>query len=280
MSKNSKSYKVGEFYTLDPEALEPNPHQVRKHFDKESIAALAASIEEDGLLQNITFTEDNGQLYIVSGERRVRALRLLKEKGNEAPLLYGKYVEGPLRKLAFVENMFREDMTAVEFAEGVLALQTDTDKGEAFTQGALGNLLGLKRTTVNGIIAIAKMPKALKDKVRENPSVTRDSLERIARIKGEGRQTKAINDLLAELAMKAAPKPDDDSQEPTPGAADATRSWGEIAANAIANLSDDFSKKFTDKKYMSRFDAEGRALLVKELGNLKNKIEAILAVCT
>lgn len=131
-------YEVGNVYPLDIDNLHPNPHQVRKHFDEESIAALAKSIEEDGLLQNIAFTVDGDKLIIVAGERRWRASKLLKEQGKDIQLV-GKYVEGPLRRLAFVENLFREDLTAIEFAESLLALQ----KEEELSQGALNSVVKL-----------------------------------------------------------------------------------------------------------------------------------------
>ncbi len=103
-SSEVSKYEVGKTYSLQLDDLHPNPHQVRKHFDKKHIAALAQSIEEDGLLQNIAFTEEDGKLLIVAGERRYRALRLLKEQGKDISIM-GKYVQGPLKKLAFVENI-------------------------------------------------------------------------------------------------------------------------------------------------------------------------------
>ena len=257
-------YKIGVVYPLNIDELTPNPEQVRKYFDEESIAALAASIEEDGLLQNISFTENEGKLIIVAGERRVRALKHLREQGKEVPL-FGKYVEGSLRKLAFVENLFREDMTAVEYAESVLALK---DTGEELSQGALGQLLGLKRTTINGILSIAKMPDTLKDKVRDNPLVTRDTLEKISRIKGEGRQQKAIEDLLRELKLK-------EKGQYITYPREAFRTRGEIIANSISEYTKNLGT-FTIGENPVRISPENRKLITIKLKELQSKIQKIL----
>lgn len=105
-------------YTNKCIELQPNPEQPRKYFDEDEIKALAADIEANGLLQNITFTCHEGKLIIISGERRVRAHKLLGKETIE-----GKYVEGDLLTLALMENILRSDLTAIEFAESVAALQ-------------------------------------------------------------------------------------------------------------------------------------------------------------
>ncbi len=157
MAENNSSYIVGETYFLDVDTLKPNPDQSRKYFDEESIKVLAETIKEDGLLQSISFTTHNDELIIVGGERRWRAIKLLKEQGVTIELT-GKYVEGSLRKLAFVENLFREDMTAVEFAESVHALENEDKE---LTQGAIGQLLGLKAYS-NAIDSFTKADQQVK----------------------------------------------------------------------------------------------------------------------
>ena len=257
-------YQVGETYPLDVDTLKPNPHQVRKYFDEEGIEILAENIKEDGLLQSISFTSHEGDLVIVGGERRCRAIKLLKEQGVNADLT-GKYVEGSLRKLAFVENLFREDMTAVEFAESVLVLQ---EEGDELSQGALGKLLGLKRTTINGILSVAKMPEDIRDSFRNNPHVSRDRLERISRIKGEGRQKKAVDALLSQLnAQKTGGQSEDG---PLKG-----KTRGSMVASSLAKFTESL-KRFSDAEYAIRISPDDRDLIVTRLNEMKEKIQATL----
>jgi ParB/RepB/Spo0J family partition protein len=274
MSEQNSVYEVGKIYDLKIDALKSNPEQVRKYFDNDSIAALADSIEEDGLLQNISFTEKDGELIIVAGERRFKALKLLKEQGKAVPPLSGKYVEGPLRKLAFVENMFREDMTAIEFAESVQALGNDSEtEGKELTQGALGKLLGLKRTTVSGILSVAKMPADLKDMVRNNPNVTRDSLERISRIRGKARQEKAINDLLKELAEKGKK-----AQDAPKGQRESKRTRGQMIADGLGAYAKELNNRFTDTEFAVKYSSEDRAQIAFSLRGMQEKIAETIAV--
>ena len=270
---SSKTHKVGDILTLNLDDLKPNPEQVRKHFDEESIAVLAESIAEDGLLQNIAVTEYNGELIIVAGERRVRALRHLKEQGRPVPELFGRYVEGSLRKLAFVENMFREDMTAVEFAESALALSKDKSEGKELTQGALGKLLGLKRTTVNGIISIAKMDEDIKKLVRDKPNATRDSLERISRIKGINRQRKAIDTLLKELEEKE--KQENDDSKASKKLRESKRTKGRMAADALTAYSKTLDR-FATPEFAVQYAPEDRDLIASCLSEMKEKIETTI----
>lgn len=257
------TYVVGEIYPLEVNDLKPNPHQVRQHFDTESIKALAKSIEEDGLLQNIAFTKHEGELIVVAGERRYRALKFLKEQGTDIPIM-GKYVEGSLRKLAFVENLFREDLTAMEFSESLLALQEETD----LSQGALGELIGLKRTTVNGYIAVAKMNESIKEKVRANPDIPRERLVKITRINGEGRQHKAVDALIKEFEAKEEEK----AVEKTPKA---KITKGEMAAEGLAKFTKGLGR-FATEKYGERISPAGRDLIASRLAEMQTEIQKTL----
>ena len=98
--------------------MKSNPYQPRKLFDQTELKALADDIDKNGLLQNITFTCDNDELFIISGERRVRAYKSIGKLAIE-----GKYIKGDLQTLALMENILRSDLTAVELAESVDALQ-------------------------------------------------------------------------------------------------------------------------------------------------------------
>ena len=135
MSVNRK-YEVGKVYSINVSELKPNPKQPRKYFDEDEIKALAADIEKNGLLQNITFTCHDGKLIIISGERRVRAHKHLGKESVE-----GKYIEGDLLTLALMENILRSDLTAVEFAKSVAALQ----RQKSCSNDEITQLIGRKK---------------------------------------------------------------------------------------------------------------------------------------
>ena len=57
-------------------AVVPNPRQPRVDFPEETLAALARSIREVGVLQPIVVRVRDGGYELVAGERRLRAARL------------------------------------------------------------------------------------------------------------------------------------------------------------------------------------------------------------
>ncbi|MCC6489506.1 MAG: ParB/RepB/Spo0J family partition protein [Candidatus Hydrogenedentes bacterium] len=107
--------------TVSLSQLAPSKVNPRKLFDGAALEGLAASIRNDGLLQNLVVAPAKGKTYaIISGERRYRALKLLEERG-ELPEDFAVPVEvrGELSKddrvrIAAVENLQRADLTPLE----------------------------------------------------------------------------------------------------------------------------------------------------------------------
>jgi ParB family transcriptional regulator, chromosome partitioning protein len=99
--------------------IEPNPEQPRKIFEANALEELAASIEENGLLQPITVTElAPGRYQIVAGERRWRAHKLLAERGAKPFILaiLREFDAEETAVAAIIENDQRVDVTPLEQA--------------------------------------------------------------------------------------------------------------------------------------------------------------------
>ena len=172
----------------------PNPEQPRKYFDEDEIKALAADIEVNGLLQNITFTCHEGKLIIISGERRVRAHKQLGKGTIEA-----KYVKGDLLTLALMENILRSDLTAIEFAESVAALQ----KQKNCSSNEIAEIIGKKKSTISEILKIASLPEEIRNDARTKPYMTRERLLKVARRKDADAQRKVYSKLRNMLENKS-----------------------------------------------------------------------------
>ena len=194
-------FEIGKIYSVDIRKLKSNPYQPRKLFDKTELKALADDIDKNGLLQNITFTCDNGELFIISGERRVRAYNSIGKLAID-----GKYIEGDLRTLALMENILRSDLTAVELAESVDALQ----KQKKCSNDEIAKIIGKKKSTTSEILKIAKLPVEIRDDARMKPEMTRELLLKIARQKNAEVQQEMYNKLRKRLeeAPKTAEKSD------------------------------------------------------------------------
>jgi ParB family chromosome partitioning protein len=170
---------------LRVEDLRPNPHQPRRQFDPQSIASLAASIEQHGLLQPIVVRrrdEGSGDGYeLIAGERRLRAVRSLGQATIPALLCSGNAEE-----LGLIENIQREDLHPLDEAAAIGRLM----QRHGYTQEAVGRIIGKPRTTIGEIIVLNTLPLWLQDEARGHP-VARHQLVQLARINDASEQKAA-----------------------------------------------------------------------------------------
>src|SRR5205814_777167 len=96
--------------------IRPNPNQPRIHFREETIDELAESIVERGVLQPILLRPSGDGFEIVAGERRWRAAQ--KARLHVIPAIVREVDEASMAELALIENIQREDLNAIEEAEG------------------------------------------------------------------------------------------------------------------------------------------------------------------
>ncbi|WP_367341533.1 nucleoid occlusion protein [Limosilactobacillus sp.] len=143
--KNVKNQVV----SVPLDQIEPNRYQPRKVFNPEEIQELAQTIDEHGLLQPIVLREYEPSKYeIIAGERRFRAMKLLK--WETAPAIVEKMSDKESASLALVENLQRADLSPVEEAQAYRRLmkmngltQKDLAKGMGKSQSTIANKLRL-----------------------------------------------------------------------------------------------------------------------------------------
>lgn len=107
--------------TLRLSEIEPNRNQPRTNFDEDALAELADSIEKHGLIQPIVVRQTSSGVYqIVAGERRWRACRMAGLQ--EVPVVIKELDDQKYFEIALIENLQREDLNAVEEAQGYKTL--------------------------------------------------------------------------------------------------------------------------------------------------------------
>ncbi|QNM04478.1 ParB/RepB/Spo0J family partition protein [Qiania dongpingensis] len=94
--------------------IEPNREQPRKQFDEESLAELAESIKQYGVLQPLLVQKREDYYEIIAGERRWRAAKLAKVK--EVPVIIKEYTPQEIMEISLIENIQREDLNPIEEA--------------------------------------------------------------------------------------------------------------------------------------------------------------------
>lgn len=173
MSEGGKRYQTGKLYHVDPAELIVDPEQPRKYFDPAALADLTASIVKQGILQPILVRRmPGGKLAVVSGERRLQAA--LKAGLATVPVIV---TDGEPLEVSIVENLLREDLTAVEEAEAIERLRTLNN----YQLADLATILGKSQSSLSEILSINKLPAAIKDDCRNEPRTSRYALVQIAR---------------------------------------------------------------------------------------------------
>ena len=163
ITNKPKDMAVGKgLMEIDIDAIYPNPYQPRKKFSAEKIKELADSLEETGLIQPVVVYKDendNNKYYLMVGERRWRAAQYLKWK--RIPAIIKDITQDDVIVGVLVENIQREDLNAIEVAEGIEMLISEM----GLTQEKTGQRLGMNRSTLTNYLRLLKLPEAVKQSV-------------------------------------------------------------------------------------------------------------------
>lgn len=158
-TKNKSFIESGRVLFLPIHQIHPNPGQPRKHFDKESLTELAASIGHYGVLQPISVRRCANTYELISGERRLRAAKIAGL--TEIPSIVMTMNEEQSGLTALVENLQRRDLDYMEEAEGICRLmrlyglsQEQAAHRIGKSQSAVANKLRLLRHTPRIIQAL------------------------------------------------------------------------------------------------------------------------------
>ncbi len=151
--------------TLIPiENLHANPLQPRRGIDEEGIEALAGSIAENGLLQPIVVRKDPdraGAFEIVAGERRWRATQRVGL--GHIPAIVLDLSDAQTLELGLVENLQREDLTALELAQGYQRLVSDF----GHSQESLARKLGKSRSHIANTLRLLNLPPGIQEMLQD-----------------------------------------------------------------------------------------------------------------
>ncbi len=141
--------------------IKPNPYQPRKEFKKEALEELAESIKEHGVLQPVVVRKQGKGYELVVGERRFRAAKMALQK--EIPAIIREFDQQQMMELAILENLQREDLTALEEAEAYQNLMENLN----FTQEQLAQRLGKSRPYIANQVRLLSLPKDVQQLIAE-----------------------------------------------------------------------------------------------------------------
>ena len=142
-------------------AIRPNPQQPREHFDEESMAALAESIREVGVLQPILVRAGGDGFELIAGERRWRAARRIGLQ--TIPAIVRTADDASMLQQAIVENVQREELNPLEEAAAYQQLIEDF----SLTHDDVASRVGRSRTSITNTLRLLQLPPAIQRYVKE-----------------------------------------------------------------------------------------------------------------
>src|SRR6202161_2453789 len=137
------------------EFLKPNPRNPRREFSDTELGELADSIRQHGVIQPIVARAVKGahdRYEIIAGERRWRAAQLAGL--HEVPIVPVDVSDSDALEIAIIENVQREDLNAMEEAQGYHALVNEFKR----TQDEIAKVVGKSRSHVANMMRLTKLP--------------------------------------------------------------------------------------------------------------------------
>lgn len=147
---------------LDINELMSNPYQPRKIFDDDALRELSLSIKEHGVFQPIIVKKSVRGYNIIAGERRVKASKLAGL--TKIPAIIRDFTDDEMMQVALLENLQREDLTAIEEAKAYKAIIESL----RLTQDELAKRLGKSRSHITNMLGLLRLPLSVQDMVLYN----------------------------------------------------------------------------------------------------------------
>ena len=145
------------FSHLTMQCLKPSPYQPRRDFNETTLAELAASIKQQGVLQPLVVRKIDPEHYeILAGERRWRAAQLAGL--TDIPVMIKAVDDETAMAIALIENLQREDLSALDQAHAMQRLVTECD----LTHQQVAEILGKSRAAVSNYLRLLSLSSEVK----------------------------------------------------------------------------------------------------------------------
>ena len=159
----SGKYKIGGQIILIPqEEIYPNPNQPRRRFDFDELEGLAQSIRQNGIIQPIAVrVNSRGEYELISGERRLRASRLVGI--TQVPCIIMEASDEKSALFALLENVQRSDLDFFEEAVAIEKLLTDY----GMTRDEICKKLGKAPPTISNKLRLLRLPEEIRMRITQ-----------------------------------------------------------------------------------------------------------------
>ncbi len=189
-----------EITELDINMIVPREDQPRKIFDQESLKELAGSLAEHGVLQPVLVREKGDKYEIIAGERRWRAAQIAGLQS--VPAIIRQLDDSQAGELSLIENLQREDLTAVEEAQ---AYRQMIDRYQ-YTQEMLSQKIGKSRSHIANTLRILNLPSSILEMI-ESRKISAGHARALLSLPGQKEQLAAAREIAAKgMSVREAEK--------------------------------------------------------------------------
>lgn len=184
--------------SLSVDEIVANQFQPRKDFDDEALEELMQSIKQYGVLQPVLVRKTLAGYELIAGERRLRAS---KQAGlKTVPAIIREYSDSEMTEIALIENLQREDLTAIEEAAAYNKLLTSF----GLTQEELAKKVGKSRSHIANFIRLLSLPQIIQDYVSRG-TIAMGQARPLITLESEALQIEAAEYIIAEdLSARAS----------------------------------------------------------------------------
>lgn len=173
------------------DSLVPNKYQPRKYFDDASLNELANSIKNYGIINPILVRQKDNKYEIIAGERRFRAAKMCGLQ--EVPVIIKDANEQQMAELALIENLARQDLTAIETARAY----EEIIKMGNHTQNEIATKLGKSQATIANKIRLLSLPMEVQEAVI-NKKISERHARCLLSIKDKNKQLELLERIISE----------------------------------------------------------------------------------
>lgn len=194
----SGKYKIGgQILLLPQEDIYPNPNQPRRKFDFDELEGLAQSIRQNGMIQPIAVRlNENGKYELISGERRLRASRLVGI--TKVPCIIMDADNGKSALFALIENIQRCDLDFFEEAVAIERLITEF----GMSREDVCKKLGKAGPTVSNKLRLLRLPESIRYKITQE-NLTERHARALLRLSSQSQMERALS-IMAEKRLNVA----------------------------------------------------------------------------
>ena len=148
-----------DYFYCQVSLIRSNRYQPRKKFKEKELAALSASIKEQGIIQPLLIRRLEDGYELVAGERRLRAAKLAGYR--DVPCVIKDLTEKQLLEMSLVENIQRENLNPMEEADAYHRLITEFE----LTQEEAAIHVGKSRSAVANFLRLRQLPESIKESI-------------------------------------------------------------------------------------------------------------------